>query len=97
MNFPELIKQISDILYQVDIMNIGGNDNEDEYDPEAEDIAKRLPDISGQQELQEQIFYCFQDWFRHCNPEENDPRYQTAAQQIWKLWREQNDKNKAKL
>ncbi len=97
MYSKNLIKQISDILYQVDLMNIGGNDNEDEYDPEAGDIARRLPDIHSQQELQKQIYNYFADWFRYCNPPESDPRYQKAAEQIWKIWREQNDRNAAKL
>jgi len=59
--YHELARKISEVFYEVDPMNIA--DIEDEYDPEATDMAQRA--VIGQQKITaEMVKDVFDAWFR---------------------------------
>jgi hypothetical protein len=83
--YQNLADGIESILFRRDPIGIGStidNPNDDEYAPEAESIARSLPDIIDREALQFTIWQVFIRFFTEevAGPE---ARYKPLADEIW--------------
>jgi len=82
------LEYLLDVLNEYDLVgNIAQYENEgvaapeDEYSPEAEDIAYRLGECKAPEELRSVIKEVFDHWFD--NPHMPDDRLDAATEKIW--------------
>jgi len=83
--YQTLADGIESILFRRDPIGIGStidNPSDDEYAPEAESIARTLPDIQDLEALQFTVWQVFIRFFTHevAGPE---ARYKALAEEIW--------------
>lgn len=77
-----LVAQIESLLFTSDPMGINFEHNTDEYEPEAQTIALRLPEAATAAELHRIVYEEFVRWFGEAGSEE---QYAPIAADIWAL------------
>ncbi len=83
--YEGLFDQISAILFRHDPMDISGEDNTDEYEPEVGTILPRLEKVSSEEEALAVIHQEFGRWFGE-DLAGSKSRYKDAAAEIWSAW-----------
>jgi hypothetical protein len=89
--YPKLFKDISNLLFIDDPMNINYETNTDEYDVEAGYIISKLINCTDQSDVQKNVY----DVFKKCFSKTEIGiygNYEKIACEIWKIWEEWNEK-----
>ncbi|EME50520.1 hypothetical protein [Amycolatopsis decaplanina] len=79
----ELVASLEDLLFRHDPIGIGFGDDTDEYQPEAESIALRLPEAVSELDLQRIVHEEFVRWF-DADIAGTADRFVTIAREIWR-------------
>ena len=77
-----LVAEVSEILFETDLIGLNFEDNTDEYDTEAETIVIRLPEASGPRDVQRIAHEEFSRWFDPTTAG-NAGQYSEVAALIW--------------
>ncbi|MFO6453463.1 MULTISPECIES: hypothetical protein [unclassified Aeromicrobium] len=77
------IQRVSAILFENDPVGINFGENADEYEPEAADIVRRLPEASGPEDLARIVRDVFVHWFG-AESAVRDSSYAELARRIWR-------------
>lgn len=82
------MEYLLDVLYEFDLIGSVAESEadgvpapEDEYEPEAEEIAYRLEECKSEQDIRRVIKDVFDHWFD--NPDIPEDRLDAAAEKIW--------------
>ncbi|WIB66738.1 hypothetical protein DEI93_12295 [Curtobacterium sp. MCBD17_035] len=81
------VPELESILFSADPVGIAFETNTDEYRPEAETIALRLPDATSVDDVQRIIHEEFVAWF-DASTAGPALRYRALAARVWLLWSE---------
>lgn len=89
--FPLLFRQVAEVMFKHDLMNINFEDNTDEYEPEAGTVIPRLNECKSPCDVQAVLHEEFSKWFGSEGAGEQC-RYGDLAEEIWHLWQTQQSK-----
>ena len=82
---PSVVAEVERLLYRHDPVGIAFGDNSDEYRPEAETIAARLPGASSVDDVRTLVHEEFVRWFDDALAGPAD-RYAPIARELWAAW-----------
>jgi hypothetical protein len=83
--YGNFYRVVSDIVFRHNPMELDGNHNTGDYDPEVDLLLSRIPEAENLRALQELLFEVFLTDFgeENCGGKE---RYDIAASEIWKAY-----------
>ncbi len=83
--YPELVKAISQCLFEDDPVGINFENNTDEYDPEAATILAKLKDCKSENDVLKVVYTEFCRWFGK-ETTGSMTRYTKVSSLIWQIW-----------
>jgi hypothetical protein len=84
MHTSPSIRELSSVICRHDPVGINFGDNPDEYDPEARELATRLPQCKSRVDVEHALRAIIEEWFGETPPAAFD--YRILSEEIWKLW-----------
>ena len=85
--YGTLFREMTEICFRHDPIDINFEDNSDEYEPEVRTILPRLKTCADRDDVVKVVHEEFQKWF---GPDTAGPieNYRSLGNEIWQLWNE---------